>query len=72
MIRHIDDLGRIVIPKEIRHKLDIDMLDELEIKTESGKIILSKTKYLKCEQCLECISKKDNYCRNCGIKIVQK
>ena len=29
--RHVDELGRIVIPKEIRNNLDIDVNDLLEI-----------------------------------------
>lgn len=42
MIRKIDDLGRIVIPKEIRKELDITSKDKIRITTEGNKIILSK------------------------------
>ena len=42
IIRHIDELGRIVIPKEIRTKLEIQDSDPLEIFTEEDRIILSK------------------------------
>lgn len=31
IIRRIDDLGRIVVPKEIRHRLDISEGDPLEL-----------------------------------------
>lgn len=43
IIRRIDDLGRIVIPKEIRKTMHIRESDPLEIFTEkSGEIILKK------------------------------
>ena len=42
MLRAIDDLGRIVIPKEIRKELNIQDYDKLRITTEGSKIILSK------------------------------
>lgn len=42
MIRKIDDLGRIVIPKEIRKELNINVNDKLKIMTDGNKIILSK------------------------------
>lgn len=40
--RKIDDLGRIVIPKEIRNNLNIHVNDELEIYIKENKIILEK------------------------------
>lgn len=43
VVRRIDDLGRIVIPKEIRRTLRIKEGDPLEIFTEKdGDIILKK------------------------------
>ena len=46
IVRRIDDLGRIVIPKEIRRTLRIREGDPLEIFTDrEGEIILKK--YLK-------------------------
>lgn len=45
IVRRIDDLGRIVIPKEIRRALRIKEGDPLEIfTTENGVIILKSTK----------------------------
>lgn len=41
-VRQIDDLGRIVIPKEIRRTLLIREGDQLEIHVESGKVVLQK------------------------------
>ena len=37
--RRIDELGRIVIPKEIRKNLKIKSSDELEIKVIDNKVI---------------------------------
>ena len=43
IVRRIDDLGRIVIPKEIRRTLRIREGDPLEIFTDrEGKVILKK------------------------------
>ena len=43
IVRRIDDLGRIVIPKEIRRTLRIRETDPLEIFTDKeGEIILKK------------------------------
>jgi transcriptional pleiotropic regulator of transition state genes len=44
IVRNIDELGRIVVPKEIRRKLGIANTDPVEIYVEGDKIIL--TKYL--------------------------
>lgn len=42
IIRRIDELGRVVIPKEIRKTLRINEGDPLEIYTESEKLLLKK------------------------------
>ena len=42
MIRRVDDLGRIVIPIEIRNTLGIENRDALEIFVEDDKIILER------------------------------
>lgn len=42
VVRKIDDLGRVVIPSELRKTLGIDIKDGLEIYTEDNKIILKK------------------------------
>ena len=42
VIRRIDELGRIVIPKEIRKTLRIREGDPLEIYTENGELIFKK------------------------------
>lgn len=40
--RQVDELGRFVLPKEIRKALDINTRDALEIFTEGRSIILTK------------------------------
>ena len=41
-VRKVDDLGRIVLPIELRRTLDINIKDALEIYTEENQIILKK------------------------------
>ncbi len=54
-IRKIDELGRIVIPIEIRNKLNINEKDLLEIFIEENSIILKKFE----ESCVFCGSIED-------------
>lgn len=42
IIRKIDDLGRIVLPIELRRTLDVSTQDELEIYVVDDQIILQK------------------------------
>lgn len=42
IVRKLDELGRIVLPIELRAKLDINPKDSLEIFTSNEKIILKK------------------------------
>ena len=42
IVRKIDELGRIVLPKELRRTLDIEEKDPLEIFIEDNTIILKK------------------------------
>jgi len=42
MVRPIDELGRIVLPKEIRRSFDLSPKDSVEIFTDGDKIILQK------------------------------
>ena len=42
IVRNIDELGRIVIPKEMRRVMDIASSDPVEIFVEDDKIILRK------------------------------
>lgn len=68
IIRKIDGLGRIVIPMEIRNKLEISQNDPLEIHVEGTTIVVRK-----CEpDCTFCGSSKNvtefkgkNVCEKC-------
>ncbi|MBQ7326947.1 MAG: AbrB/MazE/SpoVT family DNA-binding domain-containing protein [Clostridia bacterium] len=42
IVRNIDELGRVVVPKELRKKLGIANTDPVEIYVEEDKIILKK------------------------------
>ena len=42
IVRNIDELGRIVVPKEMRTKMNIACGDALEIYVEDDKIVLTK------------------------------
>lgn len=42
IVRKIDELGRIVLPMELRRTLSIDTGDALEIYTDEDRIVLKK------------------------------
>lgn len=42
IVRKVDELGRVVLPKELRRTLGIEEKDALEIYTDNDKIILKK------------------------------
>ncbi|MFJ8102829.1 AbrB/MazE/SpoVT family DNA-binding domain-containing protein [Lysinibacillus sp. NPDC096212] len=44
IVRKVDDLGRVVVPKELRRALGIDEGDPVEIFTDGDKVILKKYK----------------------------
>lgn len=74
IIRKVDDLGRIVLPIELRRMLDIAERDELEIYMENDQIILRKYE----PACLFCGSDRKlvthngkNICRDCIRKLVE-
>jgi AbrB family transcriptional regulator, transcriptional pleiotropic regulator of transition state genes len=50
IVRKIDGLGRIALPKEIRTTLNINNNDRLEFLVDEDKIILQKRKFA-CEYC---------------------
>ncbi len=55
IVRRVDELGRIVIPKETRKLLDISERDPLDIMIDGEKIILQKH----IETCSMCGRNKD-------------
>ena len=42
VVRKVDELGRIVLPKELRTILGINVKDSIEIFTDGDKIVLQK------------------------------
>ncbi len=42
MVRKVDELGRVVLPIELRRTMGIDIKDAMEIYVDSNKIILQK------------------------------
>ncbi len=70
--RKVDELGRVVLPIEMRRTLDISEKDALEIYVEGENIILRKHQ----ESCIFCDSTKDlvnfngrNVCKACIEKL---
>lgn len=74
IIRKVDDLGRIVLPIELRRTLDIAERDELEIYMEDDRIILRKYE----PACIFCASDRKlinysgkNVCQSCVRKMME-
>lgn len=68
ILRKIDDLGRIVLPMELRTKLDIGKGDPLEIYVEGNSIILQKYEpsCIFCNESENVVNYKGkNVCQNC-------
>ena len=68
IVRKVDELGRIVLPIEMRRTLDIAERDALEIYVEGSSVILKKYK----PSCILCDGSKDvtefkgkNVCPKC-------
>ena len=63
IVRSIDDLGRIVVPKEVRRIFDIKEGDALEIYTDKDGIYFKK--YIEPEfDCVLCNNPTSNYILN--------
>ena len=72
IIRKVDELGRIVLPIELRRTLDIAERDELEIFMENDRIVLQKYEpaCLFCGSARSLISYKGkNICSQCAKDI---
>ena len=75
IVRKVDELGRIVIPIELRRTLDIAEKDALEIYVDADKIILKKYE----PACVFCGSadnvinyKNKNVCQACLTEMASK
>ena len=51
--KNIDDLGRIVLPKDIRKKLGMEIRSSVDVRVEDEKIIITKVQ----DSCIFCHSK---------------
>lgn len=51
MIRKVDELGRVVIPKEIRERLNIKNKDDVDVSIEKGSVIIKKLELDSCTFC---------------------
>lgn len=68
IVRKVDDLGRIVIPIELRRTLDIDIKDTVEIFADGEFVILKKFSplcYLCGSQYKLVLFKGKNLCQEC-------
>lgn len=72
VVRKVDELGRIVIPIELRRTMGIEEKDALEIYVDNEKIILKKYE----PACIFCGNAEDvvnykgkNLCKNCLTEI---
>ena len=68
IVRKVDELGRIVLPIELRRTLDIEVKDPLEIYVSEDSVILKRYQ----PSCIFCSSAEDlvsyrgkNVCRAC-------
>jgi transcriptional pleiotropic regulator of transition state genes len=75
IVRKVDELGRVVIPIELRRTLDIEEKDSLEIYVDSDRIILRKYE----PACVFCGSADDvtnfkgkNICKACLDSMAQR
>ena len=75
VVRKVDNLGRIVLPIEIRNTLDIHEKDPLEIFIDTDKIILKKYE----PSCIFCADANDvvyfagkRICRKCLEQLKQQ
>lgn len=74
IVRKVDELGRIVLPIELRRTLDIEERDALEIYLDGDRIVLQKYE----PSCLFCGSDQGlisyrgkNICSECARNIVR-
>ncbi len=69
IVRRIDELGRIVIPKEMRRTLSIKVGDSLEIFSDGEKLVLGKyQELLKLEDMAQSLC--DSVAESCGYMVL--
>lgn len=72
VVRRLDPLGRIVLPKKMRTKLGVEARDSLEIALDGEHVVLSKP----IERCIFCAKTRNverfhnrNVCRSCSEQL---
>lgn len=75
IVRKVDELGRVVLPIELRRTLNIDVKDSLEVFVDSNQIVLKKYE----PACIFCgsadgikVYRDRNICSKCLEEIKQK
>ncbi len=75
IVRNVDELGRIVVPKELRRNLGMNSSDPVEIFVEEDRIILKKYE----DKCTFCDNTKELFdfkgkkiCRECVLGLQVK
>lgn len=72
IVRQVDDLGRIVLPIELRRTLDIAERDSMEIYVDGSSIVLKKymPSCIFCGEARDVISfKSKNVCPDCAKEL---
>ena len=75
IVRKLDELGRIVLPIELRRTLDINERDPLEIFVEDSMIILKKYEpaCIFCNNVTDVVNYKGrNICKKCIHELMEK
>ena len=75
IVRKVDELGRIVIPKELRKTLGIEEQDPLEIFVDNDFIILRKysSSCIFCGECDNIVEYKGKHvCKDCLAKLNER
>ena len=74
IVRKVDELGRVVLPIELRRTLDIEVKDSLEIYVDGSQIILKKYEpaCIFCGNALDITNVKGkNICKYCLAEIAE-
>lgn len=79
IVRKIDELGRIVLPIELRRTMKMQIRDEVEITAEDDRIILKKYQPQETECCIFCSAReglrpfKEHWiCQSCMEELLTK
>ncbi|MCZ7530021.1 MAG: AbrB/MazE/SpoVT family DNA-binding domain-containing protein [Acidimicrobiia bacterium] len=74
MARKVDQLGRVVLPAELRRLFDIHEGDFLEIEVDEGRIVLTKVEEhcVFCGTALDLVTYRDRkICQGCIVRLAE-